>query len=404
MALRRGRRWSLHGRQLARHVVSRWVMCGLRGVIAMGTLLFGASVLRGLTAIRLSSSRRGRARLLRGRLVLPLAEALGTDRRGPVIMLVAMKRGLRSSGGSRLRWRSSGLHVARPGGVLLRIRRLVLRISRLWRGHAVVVHRAQLRPGAVVPIRHQRRWSRGRSVYSIGGRRRSRRSRCRGWAAVVGISNARWWLRGWWQGLLLRWWRWRVVQWRRCSRSHHRTSRPCWTALPRGILVLSHLLLLARARLTRKRWRGWSPQRLTTLLIRIWRLRRRVHFRKPRPIAGWSRRRAWWRLGLLGTGSRVGPLRTWWPDGSLVLVCLGMDISWHRSRTGAVSLAVTKKLQPGLDVRIGRVQLGRSLIGIQCIINLVIAALILKRMSAVCTAQVLALVATYQSAKVIPDL
>lgn len=81
-----------------------------------------------------------------------------------------------------------------------------------------------------------------------------------------------------------------------------------------------------------------------------------------------------------------------------------MDISWHRSRTGAVSLAVTKKLQPGLDVRIGRVQLGRSLIGIQCIINLVIAALILKRMSAVCTAQVVGLVATYQSAKVIPDL
>lgn len=129
MALRRGRRWSLHGRQLARHVVSRWVMCGLRGVIAMGTLLFDASVLRGLTAIRLSSSRRGRARLLRGRLVLPLAEALGTDRWRSVIMLVTMKRGLRSSGSGRLRWWSSGLHVARPRGVLLRVRRLVLRIS-----------------------------------------------------------------------------------------------------------------------------------------------------------------------------------------------------------------------------------------------------------------------------------
>ena len=154
MALRRGRRWSLHGRQLARHVVSRWVMCGLRGVIAMGTLLFDASVLRGLTAIRLSSSRRGRPWLLRGRLVLPLAEALGTDRWRPVIMLIAMKCGLRSSGSGRLgRW-SSRLHVARAGGILLRIRRLMLRISRLWRGHAVVVHGAQLRPGAVVPVCH----------------------------------------------------------------------------------------------------------------------------------------------------------------------------------------------------------------------------------------------------------
>lgn len=54
-----------------------------------------------------------------------------------------------------------------------------------------------------------------------------------------------------------------------------------------------------------------------------------------------------------------------------------MDISWHGSRTGTVSLAVAEKLQPGLDVRIGRIQLGSSLIGIQCIINLVIAALIL---------------------------
>lgn len=62
-----------------------------------------------------------------------------------------------------------------------------------------------------------------------------------------------------------------------------------------------------------------------------------------------------------------------------------MDISWHGSRTGAVSLAIAEELQPGLDVRIGRIQLGRSLIGIQCIINLVVTALI-------------------QSAEVVPNL
>lgn len=61
-----------------------------------------------------------------------------------------------------------------------------------------------------------------------------------------------------------------------------------------------------------------------------------------------------------------------------MLVCLGMDISWHGSRTSAVSLAVAEKLQPGLDVRVGRIQLGSSLVRIQCIINLVVAALILE--------------------------
>lgn len=71
-----------------------------------------------------------------------------------------------------------------------------------------------------------------------------------------------------------------------------------------------------------------------------------------------------------------------------MLVCLGMDISWHRSRTGAVSLAVAEKLQSGLDVRVRRIQLGGSLIGIQRIVNLVVAALILERMSAVNKVQV----------------
>lgn len=98
---------------------------------------------------------------------------------------------------------------------------------------------------------------------------------------------------------------------------------------------------------------------------------------------------------MLGTRSRVGPLRTWGSNGSLVLVCLGMDISWHGSRTGAVSLAVAEKLQASLDVRVGRIQLGRSLVGIQCIINLVVAALVLARMSIVCRTQVVGLVATY---------
>lgn len=87
-----------------------------------------------------------------------------------------------------------------------------------------------------------------------------------------------------------------------------------------------------------------------------------------------------------------------------MLIRLRMDISGHGSSTSAISLAVTKKLQPGLDVRVGGIQLGRSLIGIQSIIDLVVAALILERKSTVCTMQVEGIVATHKSPEVIPDL
>lgn len=166
------------------------------------------------------------------------------------------------------------------------------------------------------------------------------------------------------------------MQRRRCPRSHHWSSRASWTSRSGWIRVLPHLLLLAGTRLTRKRW-GWSPKRLTALLIRIWRLGRRIHFRKPRPIARRTGRRSRRRLSLLRTRTRVGPLRPRRSNCALKLVSLGVDIGRHGSRACAIGLAVPQELQPRLDVGVGRIQLSRSLIGIQSIIDLVIAALVL---------------------------
>lgn len=71
-----------------------------------------------------------------------------------------------------------------------------------------------------------------------------------------------------------------------------------------------------------------------------------------------------------------------------MLVCLGMNVGGHWGSTGAIGLAISQELKPRLDVRIRWVQFRRSLVGIQSIINLVVAAFILhnhvSRYSTVC--------------------
>lgn len=81
-------------------------------------------------------------------------------------------------------------------------------------------------------------------------------------------------------------------------------------------------------------------------------------------------------LRLLGARARVGPVRTWRSNGTLLLVCLRMDVGRHGRRAGAVGLPIPQELEPGLDMGVGLVQLRSTLVSIQSIVDLVIAALV----------------------------
>lgn len=59
-----------------------------------------------------------------------------------------------------------------------------------------------------------------------------------------------------------------------------------------------------------------------------------------------------------------------------MLVLLRVDIGGHRSSTGAIVGAVSEKLKPCLDVGVAWIQLSSPLVGIQSIVNLVVAALV----------------------------
>lgn len=68
-----------------------------------------------------------------------------------------------------------------------------------------------------------------------------------------------------------------------------------------------------------------------------------------------------------------------------MLIRLWVDVGRHWRSASPIGLAIPEQLEPGLDVRVARVELGRSLVGVKRIVDLVVAALI-------------------QSAQVIPNL
>lgn len=59
-----------------------------------------------------------------------------------------------------------------------------------------------------------------------------------------------------------------------------------------------------------------------------------------------------------------------------MLVCLRVDVGRHRRSTSTIGLSISQKLKPCLDMRVAGVQLSGALIGVQSIIDLVVAALV----------------------------
>jgi hypothetical protein len=93
-------------------------------------------------------------------------------------------------------------------------------------------------------------------------------------------------------------------------------------------------------------------------------------------ICGWSR---WWSRGWR-LGGRVSPLRSWRTNCPSCLVRLRMDVlrKWstglHRESVG---LAAAEELKASFDVHVLGIELGGSLVGIQGIVDLVVARFIL---------------------------
>lgn len=103
--------------------------------------------------------------------------------------------------------------------------------------------------------------------------------------------------------------------------------------------------------------------------------------------------------GLLN-GRRTGPRRRLRPLSS---VRLGVNVSGYGLREASRRLAGPQKLKPGLDVRIGGVQLSGSLVRVQSVVDLIVARLVLEAfVSSVVRARVAN--QTYQSTQVIPNL
>lgn len=213
-------------------------------------------------------------------------------------MLTAVQGGFGGDGGCSCLWRRrpTRLKTARTRLVLVRmVRGLMLRVSRLWRWHAVIMHWAEISARTICPVRHQRTGARRRTIHAVSwgwsGRPSSGGRRCR--PVIVGVCNPRWCRRGR-EGLLV--WRGRrsVVQRRRRPCSHHRASwttrayratRAYWTSLT-GRFRVSHLLLLAWAGLAREWPRSRSSERFPSLFIGIWRLGWGIYLREAcRPVA-----------------------------------------------------------------------------------------------------------------------
>jgi hypothetical protein len=400
------RRTLLHRRQMPLHWVRLLAMCGLGWVIAVidVALLFGAahflnvSLLVDATLLvqttllfKASSLRRGppiRVSGRRGRAAMSVVVHTGPGIfRGLLLDRLALLVGPVTHPLGRCRWRTTVMipvHLGRHARVrrvrhagfwttvtrvfmMRRIVRLMLRVRRLRRRHAALMH-ADVVPRAGGAVQHR--------VGRIGT-----------------INNTRWW---WWHS----WRRASVVRvghaftrlrsWgslRRLRLLHLRTAivrrgrgRPAtkWLRSVR-LSKRSHLLLLPWTRLTRDR-RGLPAERIPIgSSIGIWRLWWWVDVVDPSPTGGprhRARRRTVWRLRLLG--SRASPLRTRRSDSALVLICLRMHVGGHgRLRNLAIGTAVTQQLQPGLDMRVGWVEFSSTLVCIQRIADLVVARLIL---------------------------
>jgi hypothetical protein len=222
-------------------------------------------------------------RLLCISLILPFTHPLRADRRRTSVMLPMQSRIRRHT---RLRGkRNARLRAVRAW--LLRVwcvRRLMLRICRLGRRHAVLMHgRPTIVTRTAGAVWHQRvRGSRARA-----SRRGGMKHSGRGVPPIVGIPDTRRRLRSLRRllRLLRRRWRWwsGVVRWRR-----RRGSSPVLVGHPVGLLVWSHLLLRLRA--GRPLTGGRLPsKRLALGSIWIPRLRGRIDIRDPttpRALAG----------------------------------------------------------------------------------------------------------------------
>jgi len=153
------------------------------------------------------------------------------------------------------------------------------------------------------------------------------------------------------------------------------TTRP----VPGRVVVrLAHLLLLLGAGLALQRRSRASTEGLSTSLIGVGRLRWRVNVGEPAypGVSGVrsdrGRTRSW---GLL---SRASPLRR--SGRACGLISLRVDIGRLRSRGRRATVGTTRaeKLETSLDVRVARVKLCSTLVCVQSISDLVVAALVLR--------------------------
>lgn len=295
------RRPLLHRRQMTRHRMGGRVMCSLRRMVRLicmslflssthllhaPLVLCAALVLHAALVVEPTGLRRVaaiglprwggrppmadvihaspsfvRGWLLLSRFVFPLAHPLGANRKRPIVLPVE-----RFSGHSGLWRRSSRLNTTLDVGFRVCIGGLVLRVSRFWRRHPVVVNRSRIIPRTIGAVRHH-------------GRTRWRR-----WAVYLTmLRNSAWWgadisgIRH--AGSLMRCLcgrrrrrrRRSVMGWRRRWSPSDRAWR--WARAAR-VLVWPQLLLLSGTGLPWERRRAtvWLP-----LVVRVWWLRRRIN-------------------------------------------------------------------------------------------------------------------------------
>jgi hypothetical protein len=155
-------------------------------------------------------------------------------------------------------------------------------------------------------------------------------------------------------------------------------------AVTSRVLVGPHLLL-SRAWLSLRChcwWRRWALSGIpVSVVVGIRWLRGRVDIRQAISLPSICRWSSWKTPRARGRRS-VPPLRSWWANGTSSLVGVGVHVLWNRCvglRWQPVGLTITKQLESSFNVNIGRIKLGSSLVGIQCIVDLVIAGLILRR-------------------------
>lgn len=246
----------------------------------------------------------------------------------------------------------------------------MLGIRRLGRRHPVVVDQSTVWARAV--CRSERGHTIRRRVGAVSiARGRSRCRRCS--STPVGVGNSA--LRGGNWGLRLGRGRGRLRVLVALGRGRSASSRRSRSI---DIVVrLAHLLLLLRTRLSLQRRSGTSSERLTARLVRVGGLRRGVDVGEAAsPVLSGSlgRRRGARSRGLL---SRASPLRS---DRTRGLISLRVHIGGLGSGRWGTSISATRteELKASLDVWVAGVEFGSTLVSIQRICDLVVAALILE--------------------------